>query len=254
MADLIITFDESFSEPDRTEFRSIATEVYGIVIELFGGPPFFDLPIKCYKRSQGPITALDNWFNPTCVAIGISAEKRRWAQLVYQLGHEFAHVMLDPRRTNGIIETLCVAMSHDALHRMADQWAGSPCAWKRTYSSSFREYLQQVEDESLDRLSMRERIRQGGWQAAREYLMLHRDEQEQVSIAEINDVRGRDIQTLGAIALRSAGVIPWNRLIGLAVRCSAIPVSANDDCEWRVAAFVPDASLSASGILWPIGR
>ncbi len=47
----------------------------------------------------------------------------RWAQMVYQAGHEYTHVWLDPTiDENWFDESVCIAVSHVALEEMAREW------------------------------------------------------------------------------------------------------------------------------------
>ena len=56
-------------------------------------------------------------------------------------------------------------------------------------------------------------VNQGKWLNVRRYLYAHRAEQDQLKQTELESEHGRDIQVLGAIALRSVR-IPWNRFVG----------------------------------------
>src|SRR5207249_521205 len=98
--------DESFPAETRGDLEMAAYDVWSVVQDAFGDvKPPLDLPIHCHVEAKRPITSLDDWTKPHRVLIGITTTTRDYSQFTYQLAHEFGHVMLNPRRTNGIIET-----------------------------------------------------------------------------------------------------------------------------------------------------
>lgn len=262
---LSITVDDSFRPDLKPNFQAVANDVASIVTDLFESrrPPL-DLPIVCYLKAIPPIgskdnsvfpeTTLDNWNHPKQIRIGVTPNTPVYAQLAYQLGHEMGHVMLDPRRTNGVIETIATAVSYAVLDRIADKWAMvAPFPWLRSYVNNFRKYRDEDAEDRLTRLSgMRHAVDQHDWTAVRSYLYDHRSEQDQNLQAEIDSQHGRDIQTLGAISLLATQV-SWRKFIGLSVTCSSIPLLKQRSTQ-PPSAFSKQCLPRLSGALCPIGR
>ena len=128
--------------------------------------------------------------------------------------------MLGPRRSNGIIETISVALSYEVLEALFKKFgSGAPYANRALseFAPHFREYSEDAQRTALSRFpgEIQAAVKQGRWIVVRRYLQDHRAEQEQLNQEVIGSQRGRDIQSLGAIALRS-GPIHWNEFIGLA--------------------------------------
>src|SRR5262249_25079215 len=115
-----------------------------------GYPPAGHRPIVLYHRPAGPLT--DSTSDPKTYRIYLSVTDRDYSRFTYQLAHEYAHVMLDPRRTNGLIETLAVAFSLEVLDAMARRWADKPPFpnWK-DYAPEFSKYRRRTEKLHLDR-------------------------------------------------------------------------------------------------------
>ena len=92
----------------------------------------FDIPIYCRfgpvspaTGSRAPFTEFDNWEHPSKIIVHLSVNTPVYSQFVYQLGHQLGHVMLDPRRSNGLIDTIYTALSYEVLDGMTDQWQNS---------------------------------------------------------------------------------------------------------------------------------
>lgn len=251
----MIIVDTSFPEPERRDFQVIAEDVWTVVSEAFHSRPPLDLPIICHKRSDGPFTALNDWANPDSIIIGLSVSGSFWAQFVYQLSHELGHVMLDPRRTNGVVETICVALSYEVLDRLARKWQEkAPLPHMNGWGHNFSDYRKAESDNRIRRLGeISSAVSKDDWEAVREYLISHRDEQEQTLLGEINGEHGRDIQALGALALCATGQVPWPRFVGLAAACCDVPLSEHP-VGWLVGRFVPGDTESDRGMLFEIGR
>src|SRR5262249_35170882 len=90
----------------QRHFQLIADEAWRIAKETFQIKPPPDLPIVCRYDASGPVTRLDDWVHPSRIEIGISTVGPFYSQFVYQLGHELGHVLIDPRRSNGLIEAI----------------------------------------------------------------------------------------------------------------------------------------------------
>ena len=261
-----ITVDNSFPPVLQRDLQAVASDVWLIISNCFGqSKPPLDLPIICYWKRIPPVgspqfphvpeTTLDNPLHPKVIMIGLAVDGPYWAQFAYQLGHELGHVMLDPRRTNGVVETIASAISYEVLDRLADRWQMIvPFPHMRGWGKNFSQYRMNDEQTRLARLpeEMRLAVSARDWIAVRQYLYKNRIEQNQTSQAEIGSEHGRDVQALGAMSLRS-GPVQWKKLAGLAVSCSSVPLSK------RVVAQ-PPTPFSAkclpglSGVLCPIGR
>jgi hypothetical protein len=251
-----VTLDDSFGDRQR-DFQSVANDISAIISELFNGrvPPV-NLPIFChFLRPQPyvPITRLDNWEHPTRIDIYLSTEERYYAQFVFQLAHELGHVMLDPRRSNGVVETLCMALSYVALDRMSQRWKTHPYAPWRPYASRFTYYLQCDQDARLDLFPTDIRVAfiHHRWDKLARYLRKHRSDQEQLSAEEIISDKGRSIQCLGAIVLFNEPA-HWDRLHHIAACTTPNP---EEDATFRRLPLKGTQCLSPiSELLRRIGR
>ena len=127
-----------------------------------------------------------------------------------------------------------------------------PFPYLRGYGPNFRQY--RIDDESA-RLSrfpqeIRSAVEKQQWRPLSQYLYEHRSEQNQLSEDDTESEHGRDIEAIGAIALRLSKV-PWQQFVGFAA-CASVPVKTQP--EFKRAK--PPASCLArqSGALCPIGR
>lgn len=249
-----ITVDDSFEPPLRSNLQAIANDVWEIVKDLFDGDPPIDLPIYCHRGPfPYPLTELDTWERPTRIVIHLNLNGPFYAQFTYQLAHELGHVMLNPRRSNGVVETICNAVSYEALDRMTEKWTMAvPFSHLRGYELNFRKYRSDDEKSTLARLTqISSAVDQGKWLEVRRYLYVHRSEQDQLTQVEIQSEHGRDIQNLGAMALRSSAV-PWKKFLGLAVCGQFTSVKAQPRYQLT---GLPNSCITAlSGALCPIGR
>lgn len=208
-----ITVDESFDPSVRVELQVVSEEVLSIVRDLFDSAPPIDLPIRCYKTTSLPITRLDDWVEPKTLLVGINVTESQWAQFAFQLGHEVCHVMLNPRRTNATIETICMALGYEVLDRLSVTLApGSPRIDQSLvgYSFRFRAYRELDERLVLDRLptAVRLAVEHKDWPSVGKRLEQYWAELNPLLKGDIESQHGRDTQTLGAIAMRSKPV-PW---------------------------------------------
>lgn len=214
-----VVLDASFPPDRRPYLQMVANEVLEAVHQRFGVDPPINLPISCYRSYDIPITSFDNWQHPTKILIGLNVDGLYYAQITYQLGHELGHIMLDPRRSNGIVETICVALSLDVLDALFQKW-GSRVPYANQilvqFAPHFKEYREEQERTVLYRFpeNVRLAVEHRQWAIVQRYLQDHRAEQEQLDQREIRSQKGRDIQMLGAIALRS-GPISWKDFIGM---------------------------------------
>jgi hypothetical protein len=217
-----ITIDTSFRPDFRNDLQTVANEVWEIVRDLFGRNPPVDKPIRCYRKPDFPMTSLDNWLQPGQILVGINITESQWDQFAYQLGHELGHVMMNPRRSNGIIETLCMTLAYEVLDRLYAKWSSGVPYANRTltaYGHNFKSYRENDERLTMSHLPSEVRVafERNNWIVLRNYLERHSSEQQQLTQPEIQSPRGRDIQLLGAIVLRfeadrMEGVVESRRL------------------------------------------
>jgi hypothetical protein len=228
--------DDSWPEETRPTLQELANEVWDVVGEMFHSSLPIDLPIRVRQSSAAtPMTrVLENEIN-----IRITAHGTFYSQFAFQLGHELGHVMLDPRRTNGVVEALAIAVSYEVLDRLGVKFAESPAyPWLADYAKNFKPYREGDEKIVLDKLpaEVREMVARKRWEQVAAYVLAHRAEME------AGHADDRDVQTLAAMALRS-GEVDWGSLAGIA-GCTTPPPSGdpgfrvlpiNADCLSRLA-------------------
>ena len=258
-----IFVDNSFGYGLQVNLQAIANDVWNIVEqEVFrSARPPIDAPIYCQfgplnprpGEPEPPFTELDTWQRPTRIVIHMDVRGAQYAQFAYQLGHELGHVMLNPRRSNGVIDTICTALSYEALDRMSDRWMMVvPFPYLRVYGSEFRRYKTGDSETRSSRLAqIRPAVVSGKWLEIRQFLYAHRSEQDQLTQDEIKSEHGRDIQSLGAMALRS-GVVQWTKFVGLAV-CGQT-VSVRNQPKYQPSELPKSCIVALSGALCRIGR
>ncbi len=204
-----IGIDDSFPPKMEGSLQKAAQDTWSIVRDLFRSDPPVNVPIVCHlDPNDGPKTTTDNWAQPTRFTISVTTGTSA-TQFAYQLAHELGHVMLNPARTNAAMETLCTALSYDVLDRLAQAWSGESAPRLLAYAPEFTQYRLKVESIALPYapVEIRAAVDQGRWTEVGGYLSWETEE-------EIVDPRARDLQALGAMALRSKP-IPWNRLVDL---------------------------------------
>ncbi|MEP6667883.1 MAG: hypothetical protein ABJF10_01950 [Chthoniobacter sp.] len=109
-------------------------------------------PIRVYHRPNFPQTDfVHDWRGR--VRIGLNIEDARWAQMIFQFGHEFCHALAQhstialrgwhpPRHANlWFEESLCEASSLFVLRRLAVTWQqNAPYEVWRTYAPTIAKY------------------------------------------------------------------------------------------------------------------
>jgi hypothetical protein len=235
----VIYFDDSFPAETRADLQRVAVDVVAIAADLFpGDPPAGRRSIDCFRRESGPITIATD---PARYRVGLSVVGRRYAQLAYQLGHEMGHIYLDPRRTNGLLETLAVAVSLEILDAMATRWSEHPPHphWQ-SYAPEFRRYREHTEARYLAKfpVEVQTAVREQRWRDVARYLTLRRDDQDANAI-------DRSLNVLGALTLR-AQPVRWRNYIGVGSHTNPPPDSPTrfrDDLQVDLAqtpALLPD--------------
>ncbi|MDP7032853.1 MAG: hypothetical protein QF752_00015 [Planctomycetota bacterium] len=238
-----IRFDDSFPEAARRDLTTVAHEVLAVVRERMPtDPPAGVRPLVCFLRPEGPIA--DSTSDPSVYRIGLTVTGRQFAQLAYQLGHELGHVWLDPRRTNGLLETLAVALSHQVLVDLAQRWkTRAPYPNWTSYAPQFLSYLEETVSKQLETFpeSVRAMVKEKRWEELGLYLRYRRPDQDR-------EATDRSLNTLGAVALRSEPV-DWKEWVGVGSRTDPPPS--------RDGRFRADLQLTGSGLpscLRRIGR
>ncbi|MBZ5604136.1 MAG: hypothetical protein LAO79_17695 [Acidobacteriia bacterium] len=204
-----VYLDDSFPVSTRPTLQALADDVWDLIGMLFHNQPPLDLPIYCfYEKSEAPLTTVED----DRITIRVTAGDTHYAQFAFQLAHELSHVMLDPRRSNGIVETICTALSYEVLDRLGERVTVSPqLSWLTDYAPHFAEYRIADQKSYLDTFpeEVRTMVAEQRWDELSRYLAEHRKEMEAGASRE------RAMQTLGAVALRSAPV-DFGQFTGLA--------------------------------------
>jgi hypothetical protein len=190
---------------------------------LFGArQPPVDLPVICYPipTTEAPITSLDDWFRPKAIRIGLPIADHEYEKMIYNLGHELGHVMLNPRRSNWIMESIAAALSLTELTLLSQ-------AWK---NPGLDKYRVDEEKKHLDVLPepIRLAVSQGRWTIVREYLRQnHPTAEQEVSKTYGASRERRAVEMLAAKALLSS-TVQWKSFVNLA-DCSSRPISSDLD-------------------------
>ena len=175
--ELKIVIHESFPAAMRPRLGALARDVLRVTVRRFGGaPPPGDRTIYVYrgsgyKTAQEPPfieTVPDGTGGESVARAGPEEERYEVAlkledlshnsyffeQSVYQLGHELGHLLLEPRRSNAVLEILAVASSLEALTEMAQLWiANRATEWRRDVDAvKLRAYRQLMIREQLEKL------------------------------------------------------------------------------------------------------
>lgn len=204
-----VYLDDSFPVSTRPTLQSLADDVWDVVGEMFHNQPPLALPIRIrYEKADVPLTKIENGE----ISVRLTSSETYYAQFAFQLAHELGHVMLDPRRSNGIVETICTAVSYEVLDRLGERVTASPgLSWLTDYASHFSEYRRQDQSGYLAKFpeAVRAMVGQGDWAGLSRYLADHRADMEP------HATRERETQTLAAVALRS-GPLDWGAFTGLA--------------------------------------
>ena len=226
----IIQLDNTFGE-DRAWLQIVANQVYATVLQwTHANPP--KRQIQCFidGARENPGTTFNDPSKIDIHLLKSNGQNGRYycPYFVYQLSHELAHVMVDPHigATNGLIETVAVALSHQVLDGIASRPPGPLCD-----ADELRGYAERADQRYLSNFPdpvskavgqlQKEDLNRGGRSSfsgpvvkARHdvslYLRYRRDDQErELDRGEYN------LATLGAIRL-GFEKIPWESIAGLA--------------------------------------
>jgi hypothetical protein len=238
-----VHLDDSFAASVRPTLQSLADDVWDLIGMMFHNAPPLDLPISCrYEKADGPLTAVKD----DVISIRLTSTGTYYAQFAFQLAHELGHVMLDPRRSNGVVETICTAVSYEVLDRLGDRVTLSPrLSWVTDYAPHFREYRAADEKSYLTSFpeDVRAMVSDQRWSDLSAYLAAHRADMEPRADRE------RATQSLAAIALRSAP-LDWGQFTGLAGCTTPDP---SERPRFRIAAINPDCIDRLGSVLCRMG-
>lgn len=234
-----VYLDDSFPVSVRPTLQSLADDVWDLIGMMFHNNPPLDLPIHIYyEKSDAPLTSVQD----DRISIRLTSAGTHYAQFAFQLGHELGHVMLDPRRANGLVEAICTAVSYEVLDRLGDRVTVSPrLSWITDYAPHFREYRLEDQKSYVDQFpgDVRAMVAEGRWNELGMYLAAHRPDMESRASKE------RATQTLAAVVLRSSPV-DWGQFTGLAGCTTPGPsqrpgfriAPINQDCIDRLASVL----------------
>jgi hypothetical protein len=196
----------SFAGPTYQGMQKLADQVAGVVEQLIPEASPEATDILCFapppEWGYAPVTlageprpgepaASDRY--AVRVAVSQSVLPADWQRFAFQLAHELAHVRMDPRFDNDILETFAVAVSFEVLDRIG-------------YGS----YLQAAIQSLIAPLpaEIRAALANGSWNEVNLYLrrqrMFHEEHPFDYSLA-----------AAGAMLVRATHVLPWNRLLGI---------------------------------------
>ena len=126
---------------------------------MFGeASPPVDKPIICWIGSPLPLT--DSTTDRRFIFIRIALtdrdlRERNYCRFAYQLSHQLGHVYLDPRRSNGLIETLADCVAYQTLARLSQPWKSKYSDREdiKYYASGFLTYRDMKTAEKMKCLS-----------------------------------------------------------------------------------------------------
>lgn len=207
---MTIMADNSYPADARIDLTTVAGEVLAVVRQrLSGPPPAGARSIVCIYSPSVPEVSPTGELTP--YMIKTSVNERNYDQFAFQLAHELGHVMFDPRRTNGLVETCAVAISLQALDDLSMKWATDPPyeIW-RPYAPNFSDYRALNEQNGLADFpdEVKAAVKDKRWKEVSLYLRYRRQDQDDNYI-------DRGLNCLGAVMLRSQP-ISWSDMVGLA--------------------------------------
>jgi len=196
----------SFAGSTYNAMQNVADQVARVVEQLIPGTSPDNIDVFCFappsgwghtpitlagERQSGEPTASARY--PVRVALSRSVLPADWERFSFQLAHELAHVRMDPRFDNEILETFAVAVSFEVLERMG-------------YAS----YLQRAIESLIAPLpaQIRVALANGSWSQVNLYLRRQRQYHEEHPF-------DYSLAAAGAVLIRAAHALPWSRLSGI---------------------------------------
>nr|WP_246265242.1 hypothetical protein [Aromatoleum diolicum] len=163
---------EGWGSAERDE---IETVLQAVANELVTGPaPMFAAPIVVSYAAGSPVTLYERGAAGE-YQVHLSARDRRWAQYVYQFGHELCHIMSNfevraantaHKRNQWFEEAVCETAGLFALRRMAARWqTEAPYPTWQDYAPALRAYADRLVGEAHRHLP--EGVSPGRWLHAR---------------------------------------------------------------------------------------
>lgn len=202
----------SLAGPTHQAMQDTADRVARMVEQLIPGVSVDNLDVFCFapppQWGHAPITLTGepqpgepaaSARYPVRVALSRSVLPADWERFAFQLAHELAHVRMDPRFDNDILETFAVAVSFEVLDRMG-----------------YRRYLQVAIQSLIAPLpaEIRVALGNGSWNDVSLYLR----QQQQYHQEHPFDY---SLAAAGAVLIQATHILPWSRLlkIGLKNQC-----------------------------------
>lgn len=217
---LPIYLNESFQR-DRSvgrDFSLVAWDVVRIVGKMFDGTsPPINKPIVCWIGAPLPLIDATSDHRFIFIRIALTNEdlrQRNYCRFAYQLSHEMGHLYLDPRRSNGLIETLSDSIAYQTLAELSHLWKSRPGGRDdiTSYAPLFLTYREMKTAEKMKTLppEMMAHLKSGRIAAVRSYLELQTQELDKSPY----NVRGLALRSL------AAEVFPqeksWKQFVGIA--------------------------------------
>ena len=196
----------SFAGPTYNAMQNVADQVARVVEQLIPGTSPDNIDVFCFAPPSGwghtPITLAGEPQTgepaasaryPVRVALSRSVLPADWERLAFQLAHELAHVRMDPRFDNEILETFAVAVSFEVLERMG-----------------YARYLERAIQSLIAPLpaQIRVALATGSWSQVNLYLRQQRQYHEEHPL-------DYSLAAAGAVLIRAAHALPWSRLSGI---------------------------------------
>ena len=209
----------AFDATLRNNLKAVADSVADAVEKLFGSspPPAGQRRIWCfYEADTVPMLVI----HPTEYPIRLSVLGRDYSKFAYQLSHELAHIMLDPRQDNWILEGLAVAVSLQTLEDLAESWQiNPPYPHWASYAPNFATYRAKTITTNTAALepNATNALKAGDWTAITDFLKGKR------AFLDANPC-DRPMNTLCAVRLM-AEPMSWPTLVGLAAQTTPPPIA-----------------------------
>ena len=199
----------SFAGPTYQAMQNVADEVGRVVGQMIPGTSSETTDVFCFapppQWGHAPITLVGDPQpgEPAAsaryrfrVAVSRSVLPEDSERFAFQLAHELAHVRMDPRFDNEILETFAVAVSFEVLERMG---------YQRYLQAAIQSLIGPLPPEVRAALSSR------SWQDVNLYLKQQRQYHEQHPF-------DYSLAAAGAVIIRAAAVVPWSQLSGIGLK------------------------------------
>jgi len=234
----------SFAGPTYNAMQNVADQVAGVVEELIPGTPLGNTTeVFCFAPPLGwghtPITLAGEPQTgeptasaryPVRIALSRSVLPSDWERFAFQLAHELAHVRMDPRFDNDILETFAVAVSFEVLDRMG---------YARYLQAAIQSLIAPLPSE------IRVALANGSWDNVNLYLKQRRQYHERHPF-------DYSLAAAGAVLIRATHLLPWNRLSGIGLK-NQCPSRA-DPPRFQFCSLDESALPEFLPVFWLLGR